>query len=190
MTVKRPNLNWQDEHANAILSYQALNERVGDRDALIWQSAALAMTAQAFLLTIALGHDTSPAARSLAAMLGIAVTVMSVQLMLKHRLFMATDELLMIALERHMGLLVSAVDHPEKMDFIRADGGVPVLIQKAPAKNWILIPKSVHVWIIGLSLFALVNLLLLAFSIPDALGVPCPWTTKLPSGSTECVIAL
>lgn len=55
-------MNWQDENANAMLSYQALNERVGDRDALIWQSAALAMTAQAFLLTIGLGHDTSPAA--------------------------------------------------------------------------------------------------------------------------------
>lgn len=103
---------------------------------------------------------------------------------------MATDELLMIALERHMGLLVSAVDHPGKLNFIRADGGVPILIKKAPAKNWMLLPKSVHVWIVGLSLFAVVNLLLLVFSIPDALGVPCPWTTSLPSGSMQCVIAL
>src|SRR6478752_1328965 len=55
--------SWHDEYAHLIVPYGALNERIGDRDAMMWQSPAMALTAQAFLVTISLGHETAPIAR-------------------------------------------------------------------------------------------------------------------------------
>ena len=156
----------------------------------MWQSPAMAMTAQAFLLTIALGHDSSPLARFIAAFLGIVVTVMSVQLMLKHRLFMATDEVLMISLERRMELATSAVDHETKVAYISSDRSEPLLLERVPKRSWILGRKSVHIWVIGLIAFAVVNLGLMIFSVADAFWGPCPWTIQTSSGTPRCALAL
>lgn len=182
-----PDKDWHDRYAHLIVPYGALNDRVGDRDALMWQSPAMALTAQAFLITIALGHDTAPVARFLSAALGVVVTVMSIQLMLKHRLFLATDEILMMSLERRMGIDASAVDHPTKVASVNAHA--PDLNLKLPARNGILRWKSVTVWAVGLSLFGVINVLLMIFSLFDAFGFPCPWVVNVASGA-RCVIAL
>lgn len=179
--------DWHDEYAHLIVPYGALNDRVGDRDALMWQSPAMALTAQAFLITIALGHDTAPIARFLAAVLGVVVTVMSIQLMLKHRLFLATDEILMVSLERRMGIDASAVDHPTKVESVEQHS--PDLQRRLPARKGILRWKSVTVWAVGLSLFGVINLLLMIFSLFDAFGFPCPWVVNVASGA-RCVIGL
>lgn len=182
-----PNQKWHDEYAHLIVPYGTLNDRVGDRDALMWQSPAMALTAQAFLITIALGHDTAPVARFLAAVLGIVVTVMSIQLMLKHRLFMATDEVLMISLERRMGIDASTVDHPLKVKSIQTHS--PDLTERLPLRTGVLRWKSVTVWVVGLSFFAVINLLLMVFALFDALGFPCLWMVNSASGS-RCVVGL
>ncbi|WP_437771104.1 hypothetical protein [Arthrobacter sp. KNU40] len=124
----------------------------------------MAMTAQAFLLAIALGHDTSWLAQFLAALLGVAVTVMSIQLMLKHRFFMATDELLMIALERRMGMVSSAVDWDTKVGTIYQYNWTEGRTCRVPRREGMVNWKSVTVWVAGLALFALVNILVLVLA--------------------------
>jgi hypothetical protein len=52
---------------------------------LLWQVPVLALTAQSFLLTIALGHDSSRAARLFTAGLAAAIAVSSAALMYYHR---------------------------------------------------------------------------------------------------------
>jgi hypothetical protein len=54
-------------------------------DQMMWQVPALSLTAQSFLLTIALGHDTRWVGRVLAALLGLIAALAAIQLLLKHR---------------------------------------------------------------------------------------------------------
>ncbi len=154
--------SWPDQNAHDILTYEALNARVSDRDALLWQSPALALTAEAFLLTISLGPGTSPIARAVSAFLGLVVTALSMQLMGKHRMHMATDELVMIALERKLGM-TSAHDRAAKVKYLRANA--PGLLSRLPKGEWLLQQKSVNVWLLGLLIFGVVNVLLLVMSI-------------------------
>lgn len=59
---------------------------------MLWQAPALALTAQAFLMTIALASGSSSLARCLAAGLAVVVACLSMQLMAKHR-FLAWQDL-------------------------------------------------------------------------------------------------
>lgn len=54
-------------------------------DNLVWQVPVLSLTAQAFLLTIALSADSSLLARIVSCLLSMTAAVLAVQLMTKHR---------------------------------------------------------------------------------------------------------
>ena len=54
-------------------------------DALLWQVPALSLTAQAFLLTIALGSDTSRVSRLLTSGLGVIAAFLSLHLFIRQR---------------------------------------------------------------------------------------------------------
>lgn len=172
-----------------VVLYEALTARVGQRDALLWQSPALAMTAQAFLLTIALGHESRPVARFLAAFLGLWVTYMSIQLMLKHRMYMWNDQVTMVSLERLMDMPTSAIDYDAQIEHLEKYASKQGL--KDPKEKKLLTKLvSVHAWIWGLSFFGLINLLLLIFATADAFGVGCWPTVPQPSGEARCLVAL
>lgn len=64
---------------------QMAENRRGRTDAMMWQVPALALTAEAFLLSISLGPDARGLARMLAAAAGMLVVGASLQLMYKHR---------------------------------------------------------------------------------------------------------
>lgn len=151
--------------------YGALNDRVGDRDSMMWQAPAMAMTAQAFLLTIALGQDTSTLARLLSALLGVVVTIMSIQLMLKHKFFMTTDQVLLIALENRMGLPSSAVEWETQVKTINGDTSTMNLPMRIPRRAGLLRWPSVNIWVGGLSAFAAVNILILILVGAEFLGL-------------------
>lgn len=70
---------------SASLLFQTVEQRRQTYDEMMWQVPALGLTAQAFLLTIALGGESSWTARALAAALGIAAASAGAQLLLKHR---------------------------------------------------------------------------------------------------------
>lgn len=65
--------------------YSIVASRRQSYDAMLWQTPVLSLTAQAFLLTIALGADTCPPARFLAALLSLFTALGSIQLLAKHR---------------------------------------------------------------------------------------------------------
>lgn len=54
-------------------------------DQLVWQVPVLSLTAQAFLFTIALGADSSRVARVVASLLSLVITLLSIELMSRHR---------------------------------------------------------------------------------------------------------
>jgi hypothetical protein len=183
-----PNRNDTSEGIRAL--YAALNDRIGDRDSMMWQAPAMALTAQAFLLTIALGHDTSPLARALSALLGVVVTVMSIQLMLKHRFFMTTDQVLMIALEHRMGLVSSAVDWKTQVATIKEDGSDMDLLSRVPKRDGLVAWKSVNVWVGGLAVFTVVNVLIFALAMLDMAGVPCVLQVGGANAEPRCLLGL
>jgi hypothetical protein len=71
--------------------YQAIVARRLQWDNLLWQVPVLSLTAQAFLLTIALGHDSSNWARLLAGGLSFLAALVSMVLMAGHRHAELTD---------------------------------------------------------------------------------------------------
>jgi hypothetical protein len=179
---------WEYQNQRLTVLYEALTARVGHRDALLWQSPALAMTAQAFLLTIALGHESRPVTRIIAATLGLFVTYMSVQLMLKHNLYLTNDQIMMVSLEREMGLPSSAIDYKTQIRRLKADKSLPRLRQYE-VKEGLTEKVSVKVWIRGLKIFAWANAAILIFALAEFIGVPC---MELPdiSGQTKCWVGL
>lgn len=181
---------WEFKHQASIVLYEALTARVGHRDALLWQSPALALTAQAFLLVIGLGHDSAPVARFIAALLGVAVTIMSVQLMLKHRMYMTNDQVMMVALEQDMGFTTSAIDHPLQLAHLDKDQSGLELRKRAKEKWGLTIIPSVDLWLVGLGLFGVINVLLMIFAFHDALGVPCNWIIQPAEGEPRCLVRL
>lgn len=64
---------------------QMAENRRGRTDAMMWQVPALALTAEAFLLSISLAPDSRGLARMLASAAGMLVVGASLQLMYKHR---------------------------------------------------------------------------------------------------------
>lgn len=76
---------------DADMLYQVVAERRVNYDSMAWQTPVLSLTAQAFLLTIALGGGTSRWSRIISAVLAMFATVASIQLMIRHRYFEQSD---------------------------------------------------------------------------------------------------
>lgn len=85
------------------LVYSALNDRYISHNELMWQTPVLAMTAMAFLMTIALGSGAAWS-RALAGLLSAAVATVSVQLMAKHSRNQIADADALWAMERRRGM--------------------------------------------------------------------------------------
>lgn len=117
-------------------------------DQLVWQTPVLSLTAQAFLLTIALGHDTSSLARFMSASLSLITALASVQLMVKHRYYEVLASKLLQKFE----------------DEKKASGFEPVHAHR-PSPNedvCFLVRWPSHVlWMITLSAFAVVAFIVL-----------------------------
>jgi hypothetical protein len=131
-----------------------------EQDAKIWQTPALAMTAQAFLLTVALDSTSLRTARYLSAGLATMIALISMQLMAKHRFVGELDRLEAARLEEKLGL-------PNISSRRRGQPGSVV----AP---WILRKSSYRIWVVALGVFALtsMSILLITAITPDALSRP------------------
>jgi hypothetical protein len=71
--------------------YAVVAARRSQFDSLLWQVPVLSLTAQAFLFTIALDPDTTRFARTIASLLSLVVTFLTVQLLTRHRQAEITD---------------------------------------------------------------------------------------------------
>lgn len=95
---------WSEQHAADMFAFEMILYREMEQDAMTWQTPALAMTAQSFLLTIALDPARDAWARALTAGLGLLIALLAWQLLAKHIFLNATDRAQLRVLERRMGL--------------------------------------------------------------------------------------
>jgi len=80
--------------------YQTVSSRRISYDSLIWQTPILGLTAQAFLFTAALSHGNTHVARYIAASLAGLTSLMSMQLMSKHRHHEVIDNQMLQQIEK------------------------------------------------------------------------------------------
>jgi hypothetical protein len=86
-----PEAGWE-AHGRDAFAYQMIMQRGLQTNALLWQTPSLALTAQAFLLTLSLGSGTIRPIRIVVSVLGLVIGIMSMQLMAKHHYFYELDQ--------------------------------------------------------------------------------------------------
>jgi hypothetical protein len=150
--------------AAVVAMYQALTARRLTYDTMLWQVPSLSLTAQAFLLTISLGADSSRLARLISSILASAAMGMCLQLMAKYR---------------HLEIIDARIAEKLERDLSRSTGQWPQIhsppSQRAKTAN--VAPKrfvalsSYRLWISGVLLFLVADLLivLLALVAPQIL---------------------
>lgn len=124
-------------------SYASISSQADTHNALMWQTPLLAMTAQAFLLTIGLGAGIAPVARLSAALLSLVVSILSIQLMLKHSAMQHRDSLELEKIERLRGMIVYHV----KPEF--SGSHLKDRLIRRQSRNW---------WLVGMGAFGVVSL--------------------------------
>lgn len=113
---------------------------------MMWQVPGLALTAQAFLMTIALSPGAGRLARVISGVLSMVVSFLSVQLLEKHRRHELADSIWLQEFERARGL---PEVHGPAEERCRAAG--------LPSKGLVKL-RSHRVWTSGLTVFGLVGL--------------------------------
>lgn len=157
--------------------YQALSARRLGYDTMMWQVPALSFTAQAFLLTIALGGGLG-ANRLVSAALALVIALISMQLMAKHRFNEEIDSRLLEGLERsaHIGQAFGVPPHAppnQRMRVVnsKADpyGGMPPV-----RRHWYVTMSSYRLWLRGLGLFAMTSCAIITVNIIYLAGWDAP----------------
>src|SRR5690348_4911441 len=75
----------ESPHVDDLAFYQSVVARTVQLDSTMWQVPSMSLTGQAFLMTIALAPDSSRAARTMAAILIVVVSALSMQLLARLR---------------------------------------------------------------------------------------------------------
>jgi hypothetical protein len=140
---------------NARAAYGAIADWAQSHNALQWQTPALALTAEAFLLQIALGPQSTPPAQLVASALNFMLSLLCIQLMWKHRAMQIDDRMELQKLEERLGL----PRYHRKPDL---DG----------LKRWqrLLRTSSTRVWSVGFAVLALVALGIFVVTLVRVLG--------------------
>jgi len=142
--------------------YQVIGTRRIAYDTLMWQIPALGLAAQAFLLTIAFGADSSRSSRLVAGVLAMMVAFVAVQTMHKHRANETTDSLILERLEEENGIEVMPGVHPHARPDIRGRA-----VGNQMVDRWLNRHRSVRLWAASLSGFALAGLIAVALALFD-----------------------
>ncbi len=146
---------------NLFLAYQTLAARRSAYDLMLWQTPALAIAAQAFLLTLALGPNSSDLARLTASALALALALMSMQLMAKHRYHEELDSRLLQRFEDDLGITrwLKASPHGQAEERALRDAKAKPPQLPWPRRIWGL--SSYRVWVYGLAVFGLASVLVI-----------------------------
>lgn len=140
-----------DARNEALLSaYAVVTARRTAFDSMMWQVPTLAMTAQAFLLNVALGSGSARTSRVIAAVLGMALSAMSMQLMAKHRFLEVLDSQLSEKFERKLNIAGATGASPHARIATRAGSAYDDL-------PWWIRLSSYRLWLSGLLLFAVAD---------------------------------
>ncbi|WP_377641826.1 hypothetical protein [Oryzobacter terrae] len=145
-----------------LLVWQTISDRRASLDAMMWQTPALGMAAQAFLFTLALGADVADASRVTAAFLSLVLSALVVQLMAKHRRHELLDALLLQRMEQELGFKTGVGTTPHDRPAARhADDWETASARLAralpgPSRFWQA--SSFELWMVGQALFAVAAL--------------------------------
>lgn len=139
--------------------WATISARRTSYDSLIWQTPALGLAAQAFLLTLALGSDTSALGRAMSAGLSLALSVMVIQLLLKHRQGEFLDALALERIEKRLDFegRVGALPHGHpsaRNTDDEQDRAANELRALAPWPRRFWKMSSVRLWVTGQWVFA------------------------------------
>jgi hypothetical protein len=136
-----------------LVMYQVVTARRLAANDRVWQSPGLALTAQAFLMTIGLGPGTGQLARIAAGSLSVIVSLMSIQLLLRHRRHDVVDAQWLEKFELAAGW--ESIHRPPtqdprygKVSFLRPDR----------YRSW-------PIWVVGLACFGVVGLIVVVDAI-------------------------
>ena len=142
--------------------YQAVAARRMQWDALLWQVPSLSLAAQAFLLTIAFGPDTSRTSRLLASGLAVVAAMLSLHLLIRHRQAEVTDAHWLATYEQqHFGATAHGPKWRERRNATVIPGPLGALAR---------IP-AFFLWQAALLLFGLVALTAFVLAIFDIGGL-------------------
>ncbi|MEU5672006.1 hypothetical protein ABZ749_16910 [Micromonospora sp. NPDC047753] len=117
---------------------------------MTWQVPALATAAQAFLLTLALGPETSRPAQAVAATLAAALTGLSAQLMVKYRRLELSDNRLLERIEQQLGVDQILGLPPHSAARERLGDNQP----------WWVRLSSFRLWLLGIGAFSMADLVI------------------------------
>lgn len=138
--------------------YQVVAARRQTFDTMLWQVPSLCLTAQAFLLTISLGADSSRLARLISSILACAAMGMCLQLMAKYRHLELIDARTAEKLERDLS------GSPSEWPQIHSRPS-----QRAKALNMahrrFVGLSSYRLWLSGVLLFLVVDLLIAVLTL-------------------------
>jgi hypothetical protein len=140
-----------EAHGRDAFAYQMIMQRGVQTNGLLWQTPSLALTAQAFLLTISLGGDTIRPIRIVVSVLGLVIGIMSMQLMAKHHYFYELDQAELRRIETRLQLPPIAHRSQQIIDHRRDVRALPFVKV-----------TSYVVWQSGIFLIALTNAVVLA----------------------------
>jgi len=122
---------------------------------MTWQVPGLALSAQAFLMTISLNTAQAPYARAVASLLGLAMALATALLLAKHRYHESIDARLAQMLEEELGITLGPdTDHvPHSVPTLR----LAAASTADRSDPWIASVKLYYVWMLLLLLFAVVD---------------------------------
>lgn len=157
--------DWPEPPANFPweVLYAAVAARRLQWDNLLWQVPVLSLTAHAFLLTISLGADSTWWARAITGCLSALVSVMSIMLMVRHRMGELTDSHWCRNVEGHFEVPEALRIHGKQFAVRRdsEDLDVKQWVNRIPSKPMFAL------WVWGLGAFGLVGLAVATGSILD-----------------------
>jgi hypothetical protein len=160
---------WAIDHDKDLFTYEQLTARFLAHDQLLWQTPALALTAQAFLMTIALGPQVSAWKVIIASVLGIAITLMSMHLLARHRFIALVEKAKLMELEERLRIEPLSVQswawNYSQPPALGKAYGVDTYALDRPKYRWLFSKPSYDIWQIGLAVFAVANVVILVLSV-------------------------
>jgi len=178
--VRKPRgFNVSERHLPPV--YSAIANRRTAFDTMMWQVPALGLAAQAFLLTIAYGANSSNAARCVSGALSVVVALVAIQTMNKHRANELTDSRALTILELDSGIRLSrdATFHSRPSERGAA-------VENKDLERWWAKRRSSRLWVCSLGGFALAGALAIVLTICDPGTLRGP---DQPSASPSGVLA-
>ncbi len=168
------------DRSELLTIWGVLSQRRASFHNALWQTPALSITAQSFLLTISLAEGTAPGARIMVAFVSMVVAIVTAQIIIRHRLMELLDWIEIARLEERlefydlMDQVLPHGDHPPRVArpmWNRYHPDTKELAEERwgligwPPLRWLSDKLALHAWLLVQAAFLLVSVLIIVASI-------------------------